>query len=112
MTLKPNHKKQLEDAVAALKKILGDYIKDTPYSENDGSGGFEPTNRKKPKIKKKYAKRKSKRKDRLVSTVDKDVRWGAKSDEKIFAGYKAHSTMTDNGFITNVEVTRGNVSDE
>ena len=44
--------------------------------------------------------------------MDKDVRWGAKSEEKVFAGYKAHSTMTDNGFVTNVEVTRGNVSDE
>ena len=112
LTLKPKHEKQLEDAVAAIKKILGDYIKDTPYNENDGSGGFGPIKRKKPKIKKKYAKRKSKGKDRLVSTVDKDVRWGAKSDEKVFAGYKAHSTMTDDGFVTNVEVTRGNVSDD
>ncbi len=115
LTLKPKHEKQLKDAVAAIKKILGDYIKDTPYNGNDGSEGsndFGPIKREKPNIKKKYAKRKSKGKDRLVSTVDKDVRWGAKSDEKVFAGYKAHSTMTDNGFVTNIEVTRGNVSDE
>ncbi len=112
LTLKPKHEKQLKDAVAAIKKILGDYIKDTPYDENDESGGFGPIKQKKPKIKKKYTKRKSKGKDRLVSTVDKDVRWGAKSDEKIFAGYKAHSTMTDSGFVTNIEVTPGNVGDE
>jgi len=112
LTLKPKHEKQLKDAVAAIKKILGDYIKDTPYDGNDGIGEFRLIKQKNPKIKKKYVKRKSKRKDRLVSTVDKDVRWGAKTDEKVFAGYKAHSTMTDNGFITNIEVTRGNVSDE
>jgi transposase len=115
LTLKPKHEKQLKDVVATIKKILGDYIKDTPYNGNDGSEGsndFGPIKRKKPKIKKKYAKRKSKGKDRLVSTVDKDVRWGAKTEEKIFAGYKAHSTMTDNGFVTNIEVTRGNVSDD
>ena len=112
LTLKPKHEKQLKDAVAAIKKILGDYIKDLPYKENDGNGGFGPIKRKKPKIKKKYAKRKSKGKDRLVSMVDKDARWGAKSDEKVFAGYKAHSTMTDRGFVTNIEVTSGNVSDD
>ncbi len=112
LTLRPKHEKQLKDAVKAIKKILGDYIEDTPYDEDDGSGGFGPIKRKKPKIKKKYAKRKTKRKDRLVSTVDKDVRWGAKSEEMVFAGYKAHSTMTDTGFVTNVEVTPGNVSDE
>ena len=115
LTLKPKHENQLKDVVATIKKILGDYIKDTPYNGNDGSernNDFGPIKRKKPKIKKKYAKRKSKLKDRLVSTVDKDVRWGAKTEEKIFAGYKAHSTMTDNGFVTNIEVTRGNVSDD
>ena len=115
LTLKPKHENQLKDVVATIKKILGDYIKDTPYNGNDGSEGnndFGPIKRKKPKIKKKYTKRKSKGKDRLVSTVDKDVRWGAKTDEKIFAGYKAHSTMTDDGFVTNIEVTRGNVSDD
>jgi len=112
LTLKPKHEEQLKDAVTAIKKILGDYIEDTPYYEDDSSGGFGPIIRKNPKIKKKYKKRKSKRKDRLVSMVDKDARWGAKSDEKVFAGYKAHSTMTDNGFVTNIEVTPGNISDE
>jgi len=112
LTLKPKHERQLNDAVAAIKKILGDYIKDLSYKENDGNGGFGPIKRKKPKIKKKYAKRKLKGKDRLVSMVDKDARWGAKSDDMVFAGYKAHSTMTDNGFVTNIEVTPGNVSDE
>ena len=112
LTLKPKHEEQLKEAVVAIKKILGDYIEDTPYDVNDGSGGFGPIRQEKSEIKKKYTKRKPKRKDRLVSMVDMDARWGAKSDEKVFAGYKAHSTMTDKGFVTNIEVTPGNVSDE
>jgi transposase len=48
----------------------------------------------------------------MVSPVDPDVRWGAKSDKKKFPGYKAHTTMTDRGFVTNIEVTPGNVTDD
>lgn len=52
---------------------------------------------------------KDKPKDLLVSPVDEDARYGAKSDTKRFMGYKANVTESvENHFITNVEVIRGN----
>ncbi len=112
LKLTPKHERQLLEALAAIKKILGDYIEDTSFGGDDKSNGFGPIKRKKSKIKNRHTARKNKGKDRLASMVDKDVRWGAKSNTKTFAGYKAHSTMTDSGFITNIEVTPGNVSDD
>src|SRR5674536_379232 len=52
-------------------------------------------------------KKKDKTKDRLVSIVDKDVRHGAKSDEKKFTGYKVNSIMSEDGFIKNINATPG-----
>ncbi|MBL8013323.1 MAG: transposase [Candidatus Omnitrophica bacterium] len=52
---------------------------------------------------------KDKPKDLLVSPIDEDARYGAKSDTKRFMGYKANVTESvENHFITNVEVMRGN----
>jgi transposase len=82
-------------SIEQLKSILQDYIEDV---ETDDS--TEPKERKK------------KGKDRTVSLVDKDARWGAKSDEKIFLGYKAHTSQTDRQIITDVKVTPGNVGDD
>jgi len=112
LRLTPKNKRQLLDALTAIKKILGDYIKEVPNEVVDKSDSHKPRKRGKPNKKNRCIPRKKKGKDRLVSMVDKDVRWGAKSDKKTFAGYKAHDTMTDSGFITNIEVTPGNVSDD
>lgn len=40
------------------------------------------------------------------------TRWGAKSDLKSFAGYKAHIIENENQVILDVTVTAGNVSDD
>ena len=111
LKLTPKHERQILEAINAIRKILGDYIEDTSYG-GDKNNGSEPVKRKKSNLKNKHKVRKNKGKDRLVSTVDKDVRWGAKSNTKPFAGYKAHSIMSDSGFVTNVEVTPGNVTDD
>jgi len=109
LILKRKDKKQITEAIDDIRKIFQDYIEEIPRGTNGENGGSE-TEQEKAEIK--YGVRKEKEKDRIVSTVDRDVRWGAKSDEKIFHGYKVHSTMTDGGFVTNIEVTAGNVSDD
>ena len=54
-------------------------------------------------------KRKEKPKDILVSPIDPDARYGAKSSKKKFMGYKANVTETvDKHFITNIEALPGN----
>ncbi|MDF9410090.1 IS1182 family transposase [Pelotomaculum isophthalicicum JI] len=51
-------------------------------------------------------------KDRLISTNDPEMRHGRKSSARKFDGYKTHTAMeTDNNFITEIEVTPGNVHD-
>jgi transposase len=51
-------------------------------------------------------------KDILVSPVDPDARYGAKSDKKRFTGYKANITETVNSrFITNIKAMPGNHRD-
>ena len=118
---KPKHEMQLREAVDDIKKIFGDYIeevsnekkrdrKDEQKGGKDAGPGLGTDGEHETKTK--YAERKEKGKDRIVSTVDRDARWGAKSEDKIFAGYKAHTAMTDGGFITNVEVTSGGVTDD
>lgn len=82
--------KPVEEKVEVLKRILNENI------EEDED---------------KVQKRKGKVKDRLVSTVDTDARHGAKSDKKKFVGYKVNSTMSEDGFITNVKATPGNSYD-
>jgi len=51
-------------------------------------------------------------KDRLISTVDPDMRHGRKSAARTFNGYKTHISMEqESEFISAVEVTPGNVHD-
>jgi transposase len=55
---------------------------------------------------------KEKPKDILVSPVDPDARYGAKSNTKRFTGYKANVTETvESRFITNIKAMRGNRPD-
>lgn len=54
--------------------------------------------------------KKKKGKGRIVSPVDPDVKWGAKSDKKTWPGYKAHIAMTENRFVTSVVTTSANVT--
>jgi len=44
----------------------------------------------------------------IVSFVDTDVRFGAKSDKKKFVGYKAHICMDESGIVTSVNLLHGN----
>jgi transposase len=84
----------LDRRVQLLKRILQENI------ENDASGT--------PK-EKDY---KAKPKDLLVSPVDPDARYGAKSATKRFTGYKANVTETVHSrFITNIKAMRGNRPD-
>ena len=51
-------------------------------------------------------------KDRVISTVDPEIRHGRKSNRKRFDGYKAHVAVEpDTEIITEVKVTPGNVHD-
>jgi len=51
-------------------------------------------------------------KDRIISTSDPQMRHGCKSSARKFDGYKTHTAMeTDNNFITEIEVTPGNIHD-
>lgn len=51
-------------------------------------------------------------KDRIISTSDPQMRHGRKSSARKFDGYKTHTAIeTDNNFITEIEVTSGNVHD-
>lgn len=80
--------------VAMLKRILQENI------EDDESGN--------PK-EKDY---KAKPKDLLVSPIDPDARYGAKSTTKRFTGYKANITETvGSRFITNIKAMPGNRRD-
>ena len=55
---------------------------------------------------------KDKPKDIMVSPIDPDARYGAKSKTKRFMGYKAQVTESVEGhFITNIMAMRGNVPD-
>ncbi len=57
-------------------------------------------------------KYKDKPPDLLVSPIDEDARYGAKSDTKRFMGYKANVTESvKNRLITNIEVMPGNRRD-
>lgn len=51
-------------------------------------------------------------KDRIISTNDPEMRHGRKSSARRFDGYKTHTAMeTGNNFITEIEVTPGNIHD-
>ncbi len=81
---------ELKEARDDLKGVLQDYIEEVPEVRG----------------------RKKKGKGRLISPVDRDARWGAKSDKKTFPGYKVHTTESENEFVTGIDVTPGNVSDD
>lgn len=50
--------------------------------------------------------------NRVISGSDPDARTGSKSNKKHFDGYKVHTTESvKNHFITNIEVTAGNILD-
>ncbi|NIP28263.1 MAG: IS1182 family transposase [Phycisphaerae bacterium] len=83
----------LSRRVGLLKRILQEHI-----TEEDG----------RPKEKNK----KDKPPDLLVSPVDPDARYGAKSVNKKFQGYKANVTETvESRFITNITAMPGNKPD-
>lgn len=46
--------------------------------------------------------------DHLVSFTDLDARWGRKSKDFAFGGYKVHIACAANGLVTSVEVLPGN----
>jgi hypothetical protein len=50
-------------------------------------------------------------KDRIYSFTDLDARWGHKSKEKSFWGYKFHTAMDESGVVTSVETLPGNVNE-
>jgi len=83
---------EIQNEREMLKSVLEDY---TEYDERGEA-----------------KERKQKGSGRLVSVTDPDVRWGAKSDKKMWAGYKAHLMMDENRTITSVTVTSGNVTDD
>lgn len=86
--------KILERRVELLRRILLEQIEIDKYGE-----GKEKNNKNKPK-------------DMLVSPIDPDARYGAKSKTKKFTGYKANLTEeTGNRFITNIKAMPGNQSD-
>jgi transposase len=84
----------LERRIQMLKRILQENI----TTEKDGT----PEER----------DYKEKPKDILVSPVDPDARYGAKSRTKRFIGYKANVTETvESRFITNIKAMKGNRPD-
>lgn len=80
----------IKEKVEVLKRILGENIQ-----EDEGN----------------ISRRNGQVKDRIVNPVDPDARHGAKSDDKKFVGYKVNSTMSEDGFITNINATHGNSYD-
>lgn len=101
-----------------LEKVLEDYVEEDNGDEpapkrkrgRNRKGSIEGKAKKRGR--KKFKERKKKGAGRIVSIVDEDARWGAKSDNKAFAGYKAHTMENENQVIIDVVVTAGNVSDD
>jgi transposase len=88
------HDKILSRQVELLKRILREHVTE----DNDGNP--------------KERVRKEKPPDLMVSPVDPDARFGAKSKTKKFHGYKANITETvKSRFITSVQATPGNRRD-
>jgi IS5 family transposase len=46
--------------------------------------------------------------DRIASFVDTDARWGHKTPEKTFFGYKVHTVQDESRIVTSVETLHGN----
>ncbi len=86
--------KILEGRVGLLRRILREQVE-----FNEQGEGRERDNKDKPK-------------DVLISPIDPDARYGAKSKTKKFVGYKANITEEiGNRFITNVKAIPGNQLD-
>lgn len=47
----------------------------------------------------------------IVSLVDPDARFGHKSKDKVFAGYKAHVVADESEIVTSVEIIPGNMNE-
>jgi len=86
--------KDLKEPIEMLKRILRENIEE----DEDGNP--------------KERDYKAKPKDIMVSPIDPDARYGAKSATKRFMGYKANITESvENNIITNVKVMPGNAHD-
>lgn len=90
-----------DEIITKAAKLLSDILEQDITSQTEElEKGIDP------EIKKGVAK------DRIISTNDTEMRHGRKSASKKFDGYKVHITENrDNEWITNVEVTAGNIHD-
>jgi transposase len=85
------HDEILERRVGLLKRILRENI-----TEDNNGTPLERDYKEKPQ-------------DIMVSPIDADARFGAKSNTKRFTGYKMNITETvESRFVTNVKAMRGN----
>lgn len=50
-------------------------------------------------------------KDRVYSLTDPDARWGHKSKDFSFFGYKFHAVQDESGIVTSLETIQGNVNE-
>ncbi len=86
--------RELRKKIELLERILQENI-----TEDEQGEPVEQEYKKKPS-------------DLLVSPIDEDARYGAKSKTKRFTGYKANITEgVENRFITNIKAMRGNKRD-
>jgi len=84
----------LDRRVEMLRRILQENI-----TEDETGAAIEQDRKRKPP-------------DIIVSPIDPDARYGAKSSTKRFTGYKANVTETvESRFITNIKAMRGNRPD-
>lgn len=109
---------RMEKTLRLLEKVLEDYVEEDngdeppPKPKRGRSRKGSVEGKAKKRGRKKFKERKKKGAGRIVSFVDEDARWGAKSDSKTFAGFKAHTMENENQVILDIAVTAGNVSDD
>jgi transposase len=107
---------KMEKTLRLLEKTLEDYVEEEsqedPPPEKKRGRNRKGSVKKKKRGRKRFKKRKKKGTGRLISFKDEDARWGAKSDKKTFAGYKAHTMENENQLVLDTEVTPGNISDD
>ncbi len=105
----------IDKTLRLLEKVLEDYVEEQdppPKKKKQPNHNRKGGVKNKKRGSKKFKQRKKKGPGRLVSFKDKDARWGAKSDQKTFAGYKAHTMENENQLVLDTEITAGNVSDD
>jgi hypothetical protein len=85
-------KDELKDYIALLRRLIKENVKEV---QKEGKVTFEI----------------ERQKDKLASIVDKDARNGVKSAGEGFCGYKANVNITQDMFIVNAKLEKGN-SDE